>query len=496
VNIDDATISRTLGATSLDDAVKQHNQASHVFASENAALRAFEGIMRSSAGTLKRERKLDRDLPRSMRLAVETFLIFAVLVLAGINVLPNVDQSNELTVDPFAPIFHAILLVGAVIFSLPRLVRVINDLTRAYPFLLLMAFFGLSTMWSPEPLRVVRATISMGNLVLLAVMASSMIGTLAICRIQVKAMVIAALASLIVAKFNPQSGYDIGLNEGAIRGIFSQKNQLGDMMVIGLIALSYVVLSAKRLSLWMIASALLAMTTILLARSITSLGLGGAVIGATIAALLWIRRSRWTLPMVAMCGAFVLAVAITYWAAPAAILDLVGKDPTLTGRAGIWRIIHKTVGDITLLGAGYSTFWSEKSLDAQQIWQQIGFVTQNAHNGYLEILLELGWIGLALFAFVLLLTFAKILTASVAGARVRPAWLLIVITVIIVFNLDEAVWPRADLHMFQWVLAYIGCRHSPPIFRRRAGRGILASDVDLSRPEITGAIHRLAATPK
>lgn len=71
-----------------------------------------------------------------------------------------------------------------------------------------------------------------------------------------------------------------------------------------------------------------------------------------------------------------------------------GRDNTLTARTEIWEDLIPVAMQRPLLGHGFGGFWTplKKSI----------YPAQEAHNGYLEILLELGFVGLLLF-FVFIL---------------------------------------------------------------------------------------------
>lgn len=73
------------------------------------------------------------------------------------------------------------------------------------------------------------------------------------------------------------------------------------------------------------------------------------------------------------------------------ILDLLGRDRSLTTRVPIWEFLKGMVTN-PILGAGYYSFWMGDRL--QMIWGFTGRTINQAHNGYLEQYLNLGYIGL------------------------------------------------------------------------------------------------------
>ena len=80
------------------------------------------------------------------------------------------------------------------------------------------------------------------------------------------------------------------------------------------------------------------------------------------------------------------------------MLQALGRDPTLTGRTEDWPIFLSIL-DNSLVGAGYETFWLGPRL--KEVWETFpGMQINQAHNGYIEVLLNLGWIGVALLGIL------------------------------------------------------------------------------------------------
>lgn len=71
-----------------------------------------------------------------------------------------------------------------------------------------------------------------------------------------------------------------------------------------------------------------------------------------------------------------------------AFTSAVGRDSTLTGRTDIWASLLPDMMKDPVLGYGFGSFWTQ----ARNIQHGIG----EAHNGYLEVLLGVGWVGLTL----------------------------------------------------------------------------------------------------
>jgi O-antigen ligase len=128
-------------------------------------------------------------------------------------------------------------------------------------------------------------------------------------------------------------------------------------------------------------------------------------------------------------------------------------DSTLTGRTLIWDFVQYEIGTRPLLGWGYQSFWLVGS-DAPSVVEAPGWIKSmpNAHNGYYDATVELGYIG-----YVLLLAF--ILTCLHAIGRIAEreparAWIVLSLALyIICFNYLESLWFRG--FEFLWIVFLI-----------------------------------------
>jgi exopolysaccharide production protein ExoQ len=122
----------------------------------------------------------------------------------------------------------------------------------------------------------------------------------------------------------------------------------------------------------------------------------------------------------------------------------VGKDPTLTDRTKIWAFV---LGMHTnpLVGTGYQSFWLGSRL--QYFWDYSGLGHLNeAHNGFLEVYLEMGLIGVFLLVIFLIAAYKSIcrrLTNSSDLAILGAAtWITLVF-----YNMSEAAFEGGLLWM-------------------------------------------------
>jgi O-antigen ligase len=117
---------------------------------------------------------------------------------------------------------------------------------------------------------------------------------------------------------------------------------------------------------------------------------------------------------------------VPLFVAPNLVKD-VGRDPTFSGRTAIWHILPSFVRN-PWLGAGYESFLSGPRL--VQLKAIIDKTFQEAHNGYLEVWLNLGWIGVLLFAVLVIAGYRNAVAAfrqDTAIGSLRLAFLVAVL---------------------------------------------------------------------
>lgn len=114
----------------------------------------------------------------------------------------------------------------------------------------------------------------------------------------------------------------------------------------------------------------------------------------------------------------------------------IGKDPTLTDRTRIWAFLL-SMHTNPLIGTGYQSFWLGPRL--QYFWANAGLGHLNeAHNGYLEIYLDMGLLGVLLIVGFMLDSYRSIcrnLESSSLAVLGLAAWMALVF-----YNMSEVAF--------------------------------------------------------
>lgn len=212
-------------------------------------------------------------------------------------------------------------------------------------------------------------------------------------------------------------------NGGRLQGIFGNANPLAYIALLAIIVFIVRIASgAPRrflLGLWTALAVLLFWR----AASATALlcAVAVAVVLVTILLMRTARRpgerTRFYVMYLVVAG---LGGAVV-WLARDTVFDLLGRSSDLTGRQRIWDAVGERIAERPLIGWGYSTPWvpSDPAFDGWIV--DHGVSVMQAHNMWLDVALQLGFIGVALIALALL----AFVWRSWFFAVDRPRWDLV-----------------------------------------------------------------------
>ena len=196
---------------------------------------------------------------------------------------------------------------------------------------------------------------------------------------------------------------------GYWRGIHTDKNGFAQISLITLIIFLIhffrsVSLKSKAIDLFLI---LISLTLLIGARSST------ALLTLIILFTIWILFKidkifepvgiRKTLSIILTLSGIVLILTILVFVPEQleSVIGITGKDLTFTGRVDIWKDVWGYVQNHFFLGAGFRGFWIINSPSLEQLYQIYIWLPIQSHNGYLDLINEVGAIGALLFLLVL-----------------------------------------------------------------------------------------------
>jgi O-antigen ligase len=290
--------------------------------------------------------------------------------------------------------------------------------------------------------------------------------------------------SIVLIKYYPRLGMNYEFFNGAASstGVTTNKNMLGVLCLVSALFFTWDIVrrfadrkDRKIQKLLYIDFALLFMTLWLLNRANSSTSLLSYVLAAVImllSRLRWIKEEPARLAVVIPVGAVIIAILDFLFGIRSLVASSVGRDTTFTGRINLWNYLA-TLDKNWLLGAGYETFWVGPRLAAA--WRVFQWGPTQAHNGYLEMYIELGVIGLFALALVLLFFYRRIYRELKANSGYAVLSLSFFV-VLLIYNYTEAAF-RNCLLWFTFLMvnlvspvageAVIGATERPGVMPRR-----------------------------
>lgn len=361
--------------------------------------------------------------------------------------------------SPFDAAFFLILIViGAVAlqkrsFNLASLARQNMWLT------LFFTYCFLSIIWSEFPFVASKRWIkTLGHPIMALLILTEPNPVIALRLVMKRAAFIMIPLSVVFIKYFPEygRGFDFWTGYPTNTGITGNKNELGlDCYIFGIFFVGNLIFASRiedkkaRRQEILVCLGFLAMIFWLLSMAHSATSLVALVLGSAIVFALGFRYVSKK-----YFGTTVLIVLILAGAAEASIgiyaptLELLGRNATLTDRTDVWADVLNLT-DSPILGTGFESFWLGDRLKI--LWAKWWWQPTQAHNGYIEVYLNFGAVGVFLFLGMLLSTFRKItakFSSDLDFARLRMGFLF----AIIFYNFTEATFKGLAL---VWTVFYI-----------------------------------------
>ena len=315
----------------------------------------------------------------------------------------------------FLPAYALTLLLGAM-----SPVRTVSAVSRTPLIYLLVALALASSIWSFDGAATLRRVLALFFTTFAGSVLASRWSLRQLNEIIAAQFAILMVLSFIFAALPPHHGIMTELFPGAWRGVWTEKNGLGALMALGTLScLSSAILSPPRRGIW-IAAAAGCLALVLLSTSKTSLlalvlgvvamvGVGLFQRGPVLAVI-----STWVTVSATILVGGLLALA------PSIVFDALNKDATLTGRTEIWTAaIRQGLAHNPVSGFGYGVLWDHRQPFEPASWiaHDAGFAAGHAHNGWLEVWLGLGFVGLAIWILAYFGNFFRIAVAAYTTSK-------------------------------------------------------------------------------
>ncbi len=410
-------------------------------------------------GNIQRIQLIDMNDRILKRICFISFIIFFFFSLFGTS-LPFQGKHQELdeisTANPINQFINIFVFLGAFICLIPKGDLIYQFIKKEKFLFIFLMWCTVSIVWSDYPFvsfkRIFQIYTSV--LIILAYLLycnskEEMIKPIRII------LYIYIFLSLVAVLTIPQAR---DLDFGTFRGLAFHKNTLGQICVASfvfcLIFFSYTKsLLALTINIFMLLSSIFLLigtrssTTIINFAIIIILSL----IFVTNKIFKPLQIGNTALFFILFIG-FIFGLSI-FFTAPETISmipELFGKDMTFSHRMELWEQIMLEVNQHFLFGTGFQSYWIIDSLKIQILHAHFIWMPFQSHNGYLDILNELGAIGLGLLIIMFLNYFISLFKHNIGDY-----WKWFIITVM-VLNLQETTLFRPGFFTFNiFLLAYL-----------------------------------------
>jgi exopolysaccharide production protein ExoQ len=439
---------------------------------------------------------LDRD--RKSRTSKALWVSIAWLLISGSRPVSSwLNTQSTLSPEQLtegSPIDAAIRL-GLIIAGILVLVRRQKSFTKIVrenrPLLLFLFYCAVSTAWSDYPAVALKRWIRLlGDFIIVLIVLTDPDRSGAIKRVLSCVGIILFPVSILLNKYYPEFSvyYDVWIGRRFLSGVGADKNMLGmTCLVYGIVMFWRLVATyneprGRERTRRLISQAIIVAMVFYLFKEADSMTSEACfiMVGGLIAAMSFSRLARKTLIVHLMVATIVGISFSTLFLhiGGGFAFQKMGRNSNLTGRTEIWSGLMSFTGN-PLIGTGFDSFWMGKRME--RIWAAGGqlYGINEAHNGYLETYLNLGWIGAALLAALIVTGYRNIFTALRLEPEIGRIRLGLFVAVL-VYSFTEAGF-RANSSVWLAFLLSIAAVPARPVLK-------------LERPPFTGHVDALEAT--
>jgi O-antigen ligase len=409
------------------------------------------------------DRRRDPEAPASLWLPTIWLVILASRPVSlwfsssGNSLAANAEDGSS-----FDRALLSVLLVGAAAVLFRRGEQW-GRWISANPWLVLLFLYALlSLSWSDYPgiglRRLVRA---FGATLMILVVLSTRNPVNSISTVLRRCRYILVPVSILLIKYYRDYGvaYDYWTGEEMLVGAASDKNGLGRLCLIAVVSGAWDLLTPRAASATALSSlsnavapaGVLGLSAWLLFSSNSATSLVSSVVGVFALFLVarpLVRRQAHNLGTLLLAALFGPLLLWSFGGVDALVEGL-GRDMTLTTRTFVWADLM-AVDTNPIFGVGYDTFW----LGDRLRWFVDTHQVSSAHNGYLEVYLELGAVGLTLF-FGTLWRFFRASQRLLARDGHYGSFRLVILLVFLIYNITESGYKATTLMFFVLLLAAV-----------------------------------------
>lgn len=345
------------------------------------------------------------------------------------------------------------LLAFGVVVPLSRSGLALKLLKQVNPYLLVFVLLAAaSLLWSIDPGVTLRRLLRVTTTVLVAVAFGLMTWRTtrfqSVIRPILTLLLVGSIAFVIYAPTLAIDQSDAAALLGAWHGLATQKNGLGSLAAIALILWFHAGLSNEKP--WWMAGLGIAVSLICLVKSRSSTSIMNAAFACMLMFMLLrppvsLRRYLPYLVVLFVVALLLYSLAVLNLVPGSSVLlspitALSGKDQTFSGRSAIWAIVNEHIAQRPFMGSGYGAYWVQlPGSPSMEMVRRLFFYPTEGHNGYLDVINDLGIVG-ALCLLGYLITYVRQGLKLMLLMRPQGVLYLAVLFDQLIANLTESRW--------------------------------------------------------
>lgn len=165
------------------------------------------------------------------------------------------------------------------------------------------------------------------------------------------------------------------------------------------------------------------------------------------------------------------------------VMAITGKDMTFSNRAAIWDVIKEHIQFSPLFGSGYGAYWigAIPSSPSYVFLGRLYFYPNQAHNGYLEMMNDLGYVGLIILLGYLIWYLRQALYLW-RFDRYQAALYMAIFFQQAIMNLSESLWLDINAGFAFTLMTFATVALARSVADVKAGTLPVASKSALARP--------------
>jgi O-antigen ligase len=343
---------------------------------------------------------------RLLQVAQCVYFVFLMMIFIGQQPFSPRNQEQLVAMaantDGSDPFKQAFFIGFAGLLTLLEIVRRYRPQYRFtfWPLVAMLAWFLISCSWGVDPFVSFKRVMQQVIVIYITFLSLALIGPERLYQTLRAALILSLVICwvslpLTAAAFHPPTESDKALI-GAWRGFFFHKNIAGAVMALTFVTTAHAFFSTRK---WYFALfSIMAFVFVIGTKSKTSLALCFAILAVSAIFRLLSGSVPKRAILLLLVGLGMVGFLGLYIAFETTVERLFADPTAFTGRVSIWKVVTDYLADHPFLGAGFGGFWQvgERSPAHLYLNQQFQLLTAHSHNGYLEILVTTGPIGLVL----------------------------------------------------------------------------------------------------